>query len=92
MEWSITVRPKTAALDQWEWVAVRADQENVLSSSPDAMFGTKEDAMAAAHNKVDGFEQRELTIAQNTVTEQYTYPGLPEVPEVPEIPEALLAG
>lgn len=82
MNWNITVKPYSSALDMWGWTAVREDQENVLSG---AGYETKDEALAAAQTDAQAFEDTQGVI--KAATSHYVFePVIPEVPE-PEVPE-----
>lgn len=73
MNWTITVRPTTAALNNWSWTAVRDDQENVISGSGHA---TSAAAIAAAQQEAQEFEDGQGVIDSNTFSQAFE-PVLP---------------
>lgn len=70
MKWKITVRPTSAALDSWKWVAEGEDGESVLLG--DVNYGESETAMTVARARVQEAELRRSLIADATIVEEYT--------------------
>jgi len=73
VNWTITVRPTTAALNNWTWTAVREDQENVLSGGGHA---TSASAVAEAQQMAQQFEDGQGVIDSNTFSQVFE-PVLP---------------
>lgn len=72
VKWTITVRPITAAMNGWEWTAMRADEESVLSGGG----ATKEAALASARAHASEFEANQGAIKGATVTEEFVPEGV----------------
>lgn len=81
MNWTITVKPTDAGLTQWDWVAVRADGENVRHGGG---WPTWEEALQEAQKITDLFEQNAGQVDQATQVHEYTPVGV-VIPE-PEVP------
>lgn len=76
MNWNITVKPYSSALEMWGWTATREDQENTLSG---AGYETKAEAEAAAEADVQEFENTQGVIKAATSTYLFE-PVIPEIP------------
>ena len=80
MKWSITVKPTSPDLNFWTWVAVRDDQENVLTSSQ--VYASAAMAQQAAQSSAQEFEDSAIVMREATFTIEFTPEGVdPEVPE-----------
>lgn len=72
MKWTITIKPVNASLNQWVWMAVRDDQETVLSS--DQLYATSGAAQSGAQLRIEAFEENEMIVREATLTVDFT-PG-----------------
>jgi hypothetical protein len=86
VQWKITVKPVSEAMDNWVWLAESADRESYLTGT-----GTShEEASAEAKAQVDAAAAARRAIVDATTVEDYLPAGEPPEEPVPEVPLIVL--
>lgn len=82
MKWSIKIKPTSASLSSWLWLATREDQENVLTG--DQAYATGAAASTAARLAIQEYEDNVMVVRNATTIEEFTPEGVEPAPEVVE--------
>lgn len=85
MQWKITIKPVSNAMDNWVWLAESADRESYLTG----MAATHDAADAEAKAQVDDAAAARRAIVEATTVEDYTPAGEPEPDPEPPVEEII---